>query len=251
MAWHFRTLNSSQVVVYAAALLIAVFLAWAAVASIDEITRAEGKVIPSSKTQVIQSSEPGVVEEIEVRLGQRVSKGDILLRLDSTPTRTSLGEVEARVRALKVQIARLEIEHEGDPTRAFPCPAEISESAPEVCANEAKLMALRYQNFQQTVAVLKERKEQRSRELSERRANLERIANNLELAQKELILLEPLAKRNIVSQTDLLRAQREASDLEGQANSVREEVARIEAALREATLQVEEADLRYRQEASE
>jgi adhesin transport system membrane fusion protein len=179
-----------------------------------------------------------------------VKKGDILIRLDSTPTRTSLGEVEARVRALRAQIARLRIEHEGDPSQGFTCPLDLSETAPEVCANEAKLMELRNQNFRKTVEVLKQRVEQRQRELNERRANMERITNNLELARQELKLLEPLAKRNLVSQTDYLRAQRETSDLEGQSNSVREEIGRIEASLREATLQVEEANLRYRQEAS-
>lgn len=237
-----------RLIIHVIVLLVAVFLVWAAFAPIDEITRAEGRVIPSSKTQVIQSSEPGVVEEIRVRLGQTVSKGDILMRLDATPTQTSLSEVEARVRTLTAQIARLRIEDAADPSKGYDCPAEIESVAPQICQNEASLMAVRFQNFRQTVEVLKSRVEQRTRELREAQANLERVSNNLGLARKEYELLEPLAKKQIVAQTDFLRARREVSDLEGQANSTRESIKRIEASLNEAELQVEEASLRFRQD---
>lgn len=241
--------SAAQFIVYAIAALVAVFLVWAAFAPIDEITRAEGRVIPTSKTQVIQSSEPGVVEAILARVGQRVNKGDVLMRLDSTPTETSLGEVSARRRALTAQAARLRIENSGDLTTRYVCPDEIEAVAPQVCSNEANLMAARFGNLKQTVAVLESREKQRRLELAETRANMERITNNLALARKEHELLEPLAKKQIVPQTDFLRAQRDVSELEGQLASTTESIARIEAALEEARLQVEEATLRFRQDA--
>ena len=73
------------------ALVIASFIAWAAIADINEIARGEGKVIPVSKTQIIQSSEPGVVQQIAVVLGQVVRKGQLLVQLDNTTTTSTLG----------------------------------------------------------------------------------------------------------------------------------------------------------------
>jgi adhesin transport system membrane fusion protein len=90
-------------------LLLAVI--WAGLAEIDELSRAQGRVIPSGKTQVIQSAEAGVVTEILVRAGEQVKKGQQLIRLDDTTTSSSAGEVEARVRALQAQVARLRIEY--------------------------------------------------------------------------------------------------------------------------------------------
>jgi hypothetical protein len=86
---------AARLTVAVVVLLIGSFVAWAAFAYVDEIARGDGKVIPVSKTQVIQSSEAGVVQEIAVRVGQVISQGDLLLRLDNTGSAASLGESEA------------------------------------------------------------------------------------------------------------------------------------------------------------
>ena len=67
--------------------LFVAFVAWAAFAEVDEIARGDGQVIPASKTQIIQASEPGVVQEIAVKIGQMVRKGDLIIRLDNTTER--------------------------------------------------------------------------------------------------------------------------------------------------------------------
>ena len=59
-------------------------LTWAAFAEVDEITRGDGRVIPASKTQIVQASEPGVVQEIAVKIGQTVRKGDLILSLENS-----------------------------------------------------------------------------------------------------------------------------------------------------------------------
>jgi len=237
---------SSGIIYLTAGLFIAA-ITWAAFASVDEIARGEGKVIPSTKMQVIESVQPGVVEEILIRVGQSVDEGDIILRLDNTITESSLGEVEARTRALTAQIARFRIENEGSPGDAYLCPAEIEDVAPEICTNEANLLQIRFQSFQKGVAVLEERVEQRSRELSEAQANEKRVTEGLKLAEDELALITPLAEKNLVAQTDFIKSQREVSELQGQLASVREAISRTEAALRESKLQVDEAELQFRQ----
>ena len=236
---------SSSIILVSAA-FIAVAIGWASVAELDEVTRADGRVIPSSKTQIIQSSEPGVVQDIFVRLGQRVKKGDVLIRLDDTTTASSLGESVARAQALKARIARLKIENAGDPTAGFSCPEAVNAS---VCANEANLLAARHQSFLKSVSVFAERVKQRRRELAETRSNIDRLTESLGLAKNELTLLEPLAKRKLVSQTDYIRVQRDVADLQGQIRTGAESVGRIEASLREAELQSQQVELQFRQEA--
>ncbi len=236
---------SSSIVLLSAA-FVAVAIGWASVAELDEVTRADGRVIPSSKTQVVQSSEPGVVQDIFVRLGQRVNRGDVLIRLDDTTTASSLGESVARAQALRARIARLRVEHAGDPVGGFTCPEGVSA---DVCANETSLLAARHQSFLKNVSVFEARVQQRQRELAETRSNIDRLTESLALAENELTLLEPLAERRLVSQTDYIRVQRDVADLEGQIRTGMESVGRIQAAQREAELQAQQLELQFRQDA--
>lgn len=239
----------ATVIIVAVALLFAFLLGWASFAEVDEVTRGEGKVIPSKKTQTIQSAEPGVVQEILVRLGQQVHQGDILVRLDSTLNTSNLGEVEAKSRTLAAQIARLRIESEGKAAGGYVCPEELRGKAPEICANEANLLSTRYDALRKKIASTTERVEQRQRELNEATQNAARIAESLELAEKELEIITPLANRNIAPKTELLRAQRAAVELRGQQAGNRETIAKVEAALREAQNGVQETELQFRQDA--
>ena len=230
-------------------LLITSFVAWSAIARIEEIARGEGKVIPVSRTQIIQSSEAGVVQEIAVQLGQVVSRGDLIIRLDDTLTTSSLGEAEARPRALRAQIARLGIEESGDVTSPFACPEDLAASAPQICDNEARLLAPRRDNFRNKRAVLDERLLQRRKELDEARVNIVRLEENARVAQREEDLLAPLVERRLAAQTDLIRVQKELSENRGQLHLVRESLDRIGAAINEASLQRTELTLQLQQEA--
>lgn len=230
------------------ALFLACALVWAAWAEVDELSRAEGRIIPSSKTQTIQATESGVVAEILVRAGQQVKVGQQLIRLDDTTTSSSAGEVEARVRALTAQIARLRIELDGS-ADGYVCPPEIATQAPEVCENEADLLRARFNTLEQSKQVLAQRVEQRQRELNESVANQARLTQGLSLAEKKLGLLEPLVVKNLVSQTDYLSAQSEQNELFGQLMVAGQSIARLEAALSEAQLQVSQAELQFRETA--
>lgn len=231
------------------AALLMTFVGWASIAEVQEIARGEGKIIPISKTQIIQSSEAGVVQEIAVTIGQTVSKGDLILQLDDTVTASSLGESAARARALRAQIARLELEEKGDLEAEYICPESLQEVAPGICQNEARLLRARADNIKNKRSVLIERRTQRMNELDEANANISRLEENLSLAQREADLLEPMVKRKLVAQTELLRVQKELSETRGQLESTRESVERIEASINEATLQIEELALQVQQEA--
>lgn len=230
-------------------LFLALALLWASLAEVDELSRAEGRVIPSSKTQVIQSAESGVVTDILVRPGETVKTGQLLIKLDDTNTSSSAGEVSARVRALQAQVARLRIEAEGDLLAAYQCPEELAAIAVSICENEASLLSARWSNLAQAKEVLLARVEQRQRELNEAISNQVRLTSTHSLAEQKLTLIAPMAERNLVSQTELISAQQAVADSKGQLEAVEESIERLKSALAEAQLQVEQADLQFRQDA--
>ncbi|MGX5831668.1 HlyD family type I secretion periplasmic adaptor subunit [Mesorhizobium sp. 43Arga] len=224
-------------------------VAWASFAEVDEIARGDGKVIPASKTQIIQASEPGVVQEIAVKIGQIVKKNDLIIRLDNTINTSSLGEQQAKARALQARIARLKFEQTGNIDGPFPCPPEIQKVAPEICDNEQKLLVARRDNFQVKLSVLKSRLDQRLNELDEANANLDRLTKNLEVSDRETALVESMVKKGLMARTEQIRVEREQTELHGQLNLAGETIKKAKAAITEAQLQVNELGLQLQQEA--
>ena len=108
-------------------LLVAVL--WAAFAKIDEVSRGEGKVVPSGQNQVLQSLDGGVVTEILARPGQTVKKGELLLKIDSTRFVSNLRENQAQYYALQAKGARLRALANDVP---FEMPAEVTQCAPGI-----------------------------------------------------------------------------------------------------------------------
>ncbi len=241
-------LFASASVLIVGALFVA-FVGWASFAEVDEIARGEGKVIPASKTQIVQASEAGVVEEIAVKIGQTVRKNDLIIRLDDTVNESSLGEQQAKARTLKARIARLKQEQEGRIGEPLMCPDELIDTAPEICANEQKLLVARRQNFDTKLSVLKSRLDQRQRELDEAKVNLQRLTENLAVSQKEATLVTSMVKRNLMAQTEQIRVDREQTELNGQLKIAEETIKRTEAAIVEAKLQVDEFGLELQQQA--
>ncbi|THF55009.1 HlyD family type I secretion periplasmic adaptor subunit [Ollibium composti] len=231
------------------ALLLVAFVSWSSLAEVDEIARGEGKVIPASKTQIIQASEAGVVQEIAVKIGQTVKKDELLIRLDNTMNSSSLGEQEAKARALKARIARLKQEQSGQVDATFVCPPDIQKSAPQICNNEEKLLVARQENFANKLSVLKSRLEQRQKELDEANANLDRLNENLAVSDREAKLVNAMAKKGLIAQTEQIRVEREQTELSGQIKLATETIERSKAAIDEAQLQVNEVGLELRQEA--
>ncbi|CAN7364596.1 HlyD family type I secretion periplasmic adaptor subunit [Mesorhizobium sp. LjRoot246] len=229
--------------------LFVVFVAWASFAEVDEIARGDGKVIPASKTQIIQASEAGVVQEIAVTIGQVVKKNDLIIRLDNTLNTSSLGEQQAKARALEVRIARLKYEQGGNLSGPFPCPQDIQSVAPQICDNEQKLLVARRENFDNKLSVLKSRLDQREKELAEAEANSDRLIKNLAVSDQEAKLVDAMVKKGLMARTEQLRVEREQTDLNGQLNLAGETIKKIKSSITEAQLQVEELGLQLQQEA--
>lgn len=239
----------ARMIVALVAAFIVIFLAWAAIAEIDEIARGEGKVIPVSKTQIIQSSEAGVVETIAVQVGQVVRKGELIVQLNNTTTESSLGESVAKARAFGAKIARLALEEAGSYDAAFVCPEDVQTVASKVCENEERLFAANKASYLNKAGVLRERVRQRENELTEAQANIVRLEQNITQSTRQYDLMSPLAKKGLVAQTELIAIERELTDQRGQITVYQESLERLRGAVEEARLQVEELALQLRQQA--
>lgn len=229
--------------------LFIVFLVWAALAKIDEVTRGDATIVPSSKIQIVQSLEGGIVEELAIRVGNTVKKNQVLLRIDDTSFASNLGELKVRQASLSAQIARLQSEYERGASQSISFPEDLVRDAPDIVANERRLFKVRQDNLQNQIAILRDRLEQRTLEHAEQKANLARFEKNLSIAEEENTLKAPLAESGIVPKTDVLRLQREIADLQGQIDATRKIIPRLESAMREAQRQIDEQILVFRQNA--
>ena len=233
-------MNGSQRILLIGALGLFLFLVWASLAQVDEITRGQGRVIPSSKVQVVQASDPSTVSDILVRSGEQVKKGQLLARLDDTDSSSELGQIQAENRSLSARAARLGQEGRGT---ASDCPP----GAP--CAEEAVLQQTRQAALRSRLSGLSAAIEQRRRDQSEAQATVSSLQSSVKLARDQVNLLQPLAAKSIIPQTELMTAQRELVDLQGRLAAARQSVGRAGAAVREAQAQLSEANLQFRQEA--
>ncbi|MBU0824064.1 MAG: HlyD family type I secretion periplasmic adaptor subunit [Alphaproteobacteria bacterium] len=224
-----------------------VFVSWASFAQVDEVTRGQGRVIPSSKAQIIQSSEPATILNIVVRPGQAVRKGQLLVRLDDTESSSQLGQIAAENRSLAARAARLG--REGNGASAGDCAPNASGVRPAECSQEADLQSVRAATQRSRRMALNAAVEQRRRDYGEAQATITSLRSSLSLAQSQVELLAPLAAKSIVPQTELLNAQREATEVRGKLAAAEQAASRAAAAISEAQAQAASAGLEFRQEA--
>jgi membrane fusion protein, adhesin transport system len=222
------------------------FFTWASWAELDEVTRGEAKVIPSSQVQVVQNLEGGIVAGIDVHEGDVVEPGEVLLRIDNVRAASDLRENRKRYLALLGALARLRAEVDQAPI-AFP--AEVLADAPEVAANERALYDARQADLQSELSILRSQAEQREQELAELKMRIDQLARSQALAKEELDITAPLAASRVVSKIDYLRLQRQVNDLTGELDAARLSVPRVESAVREAHRRIEERQLNFRSEA--
>ncbi|MGR8931546.1 MAG: HlyD family efflux transporter periplasmic adaptor subunit [Gammaproteobacteria bacterium] len=183
-------------VLWIGAFSIIAFIAWASWAEIDEVTRGEGKVVPSSRLQKIQSLEGGILDKLLVKEGDVVEIGQTLLLLDKTRFYSAYMELKSQSDGLKAAIARLEAEVLGHSHIKFPKSID-SKSA----------LALSEQAF------LRARQEKH-------RALVGSIEQEISLAKQQLSLLEPLVKKKAVSELEALRLRKDIASLTGKLNEI-------------------------------
>jgi len=229
--------------------IIAFFLflvVWACFAPIDEVTRGEGKAVPSSKVQKIQNLEGGIVAEIYAKEGEVVEIGQPLLRLDETRFASNVGETEADRLSMALRVQRLSAEVEDTPLKID---EELRKAAPSQAASEESLYNSRRQQLRDEIGGLEEQLVQRQQELREYTSKRAQYANSLQLLRQEIAMSEPLVAKGAISQVEILRLRRAEVETRGEMDATGLAIPRAEAAVREVKSKVEETRGKFRSEA--
>ncbi len=226
-------------ILYAVAIVLLVALLWATFTRVDEVTRGDGKVVPSKQVQVIQSLDGGIVSEILVHEGQTIAIGDPLVRIDETRAISSLRENQSQVISLLAKQARLEALSKGTP---FAPPPQVEKDFPEVYAQEYSSFISNRNALASQVGMARDQLTQRERELSEVHAKLEQAERGLALATQELTLTKPLQASGAVSEVDLLRLKRQVAQLDGERGQARAQIGRVQASIAEANRKISETE---------
>jgi len=224
--------------IVAAALIVMVV--WAAFAPIDEITRGDARVVPTTQLQIIQSVDGGVVEALLVKEGQIVEAGQMLLRVDPTRFVSNMLESRAGQTALQAKALRLEALTRGTP---FNPPADLMKEAPDVVAQEMRLYESRRAEISAQTSIYQNQLVQRQQELNEVRARREQAERSLELMTKELNATRPMVATGAVSEVEVLRLEREVARLRGDREQAGAQISRVQSAILEATSKINEVQL--------
>jgi len=235
-----------SIILYIIAALSFAFIGWANYAEVDELTRGMGRVIPSRQLQVIQNLEGGIVEEIFVKEGQHVKKGEVLLSIDDTGFGSSFEESKNRELELKAKMLRLRAEAEDKKFRVTK--AMLNEFS-DLIIEEKRLYDINQQRKRSELDVLQERVKQRQIEMADARANIKNLKTSRELILKELRLTEPLFKRGLVSEVEYLQLQQKDIENKNELESLEKSVSSTQSKLIEARNLIKETSAKQRSEA--
>jgi adhesin transport system membrane fusion protein len=221
---------------------------WAYFSEVDQVTRGNGKVIPSRQIQVVQNLEGGILEEILVGIGEIVEKGQLLLRIDDTRFSAPYRESRFRYLVLQAKVARLKAETMGTP---FELPEDVIQENPEIAERENDLFLSRKKGFEAEISIFNEQMNQRIQELAELYASEEHLKRSYGFLTSELEMTRPLVAQGAVSKVEMLRLEREANRMEGDLEATKLQLPRIKSRLEESKQLIEERKYRYYNEAKQ
>lgn len=259
------TPRGARALLWACFLFFIVAIIWAAWAELDEVTRGEGKVIPSKQLQVIQNLEGGIVKEIFAREGQQVEQGQELLRIDDTRFSSDFRERQQELISLQGDVARLKAEIasitvSNDSTlpwreqavikeQTIVFPDDYEKSFPENAARQRSALQVNINNLNNQLVIMGQQIEQKENEILEINNKIRTYGRSVGLASREVAINRPLVKEGIVSQVDLLKMQRQLNDMQGELENARLLLPKQNSLLRESILKRKDVALKFRVDA--
>jgi len=188
--------SQAGILIIGITLFLVLMVAWAFWAELDQVSRAQGQVIPTGRVQVIQSTDGGVIKRIMVKEGDKVKKGQLMVELDKVKLLASVGEAQGKVASLKSSMTRINAELFNRPL-AFP---DDVRGFPEFISNQTELYFKRRQALNDQISSLQ---------------------SQLALMKQELDMNLPLLEQGDVSKADVIRLRRGVADIESQIVNVR------------------------------
>jgi len=225
------------------AVALASLLLWAALFQIDKVTRGTGRVLPSIQNQVVQHLEGGIVKQILVREGQRVRKGDILLRLSNQQSNAELDNAQTDVAAKHISILRLEAEASG--ADHFTAPPELARLAPDIARSEEAFFASQRADIQQQISVYDHQIQGFRADIASSTARLASLRKEESTVETQLERLRRALASEAVSENAVLEKQGELQQVRTRISDTITSIPKSQAGLAEATAKRGEAWTKY------
>jgi adhesin transport system membrane fusion protein len=219
------------------ATLFVLFVLWASVAQVSQMASGVGRIIPSSQVQVVQSLEPGIVAEILVNEGDRVTAGQSLVRIDDTGASSKLGELRQQQMALSAELDRLNAQARGD--EVFSPPAQAAGGVALFYRDQLAIFLADLRKLKEKILIREQQLVQRRQNLREAEATAAKQAEGLAISERELELTRALFERKAVPELEFLRIERQVVELRGDLAIWQAGKLRLEAEVAEAEAQVE------------
>ena len=239
----FEPRAASSLLLWAILAFLLLFILWASLTKLDRAVRGEGRVVPSSRLQVISNLEGGIVAEILARSGEDVVAGAPLIRLDQTLSNAELGSSSAASSALAIKIARLRAEVAGQ-TPVYPASDDGQVTI------ERALHGARMAELASLVAGARARITQAERALAEAQANYAARSSAQRSAAAERDMIRPLVERGIEPQIALIQSQNAATITANEASAASAAIARARASMAEAQAGLNQAGQDWRARAA-
>lgn len=229
---------SSHILMMAIVGFFAVFIIWANFATLDEVTRGEGKIIPSSEIQVIQNLEGGIVDEFLVHEGEEVKAGQIIMRLRDIDATSNLGANQSKYLGMMATVSRLKAEAEGKTTPEFP--EEVMKGAPGSVSEELEAFKANNQSINSQIAVYEQQLAQREQEVRELNTRITDIRGVIGLSNQERDMIAPLVERGSAPKVELIQLDRALKEKQTELNGLLGALPRSKAAVSEAQAKIAE-----------
>lgn len=225
--------------------VVITFIIWASFAQIEQVARGDGRVIPSSEIQFIQHQEGGIVDELLVRSGERVTINQILVRLRDVGATAELGSSESRHNGLRARILRLQAEADGfKNTPEFP--EDLIAQVPQSVQEELNTYRANKMRLDSESSVLRQQINQREQEVREINTKISDINRVISLTQDEINLIRPLVERGSAPRRDLLQLDRQMAEQRTELNGLRAALPRAHSSVSEARARLEDLSTQMR-----
>ena len=185
---------------------------WAYVTELDDVTRVDGRIVPSADVQLIEATEPGVLQSLHVREGQVVAKGALLMELDTIQIDSQLSQEQQRAFGLMARAQRLQAEIDETDLKFD---AQLVKGAPTVVRSETALYQGRQAELRAEIAILERQRQQRHREYEEGLVDHVTADETLTVLAEERAIMAPLVERQMEPATTLLALRRSEAEWKG------------------------------------
>lgn len=226
--------SSAWLVLLLIGLTLVAAIGWASWAVVQQVTTGEGKIIPSSHVQVVESLEPGIVAQIMVKEGDRVKKSQPLLRIDDTGSSSRLGELHRRQAALNAELHRLNAHIAKQKT--YQIPTDVAAEDVAFYQNQSDVFLANRRRLDEQLEIRKKQLQQKKQAYAEAVNAAKSSKAQLQLANRELKLIRRLYKRKAVPEIDLIRVQKQSAKLNGDLKTWKSAKLRLQAEIDEAEL---------------